>query len=131
MPAILFLCPDNAARGPMAEAITRHLTDEVEAWAAARRPGHVRSGARRALREAGIDDHGLRARRPMEVDPEELVLVVSLAELSRLPPLPTGVPHVHHPLPDPDSAPDSEAEDAYRDTRDALLRLVPRLLRRL
>lgn len=115
----------------MAEAITRHLSSTVDGVAAARRPSHVRRPARAALREEGIDDSGLRARGMMEVDLDEVVLVVSLAERSELPPLPAGLPHVHHPLPDPDSAPESDAQDAHRDTRDALLRLVPRLLRQL
>ncbi len=131
MPGILFMCPDSAGRGPMAEAITRHLAPHVEAWSVARYPGHVRRGARAALREEGIDANGLRARGVFEVDLQDVVLVVTLAELHELPALPTGIRHVHHPLPDPDSAPDSESDEAWCDARDALLRLIPRLLRTL
>jgi protein-tyrosine-phosphatase len=125
---LLFLCPDSAARGPMAEAIARHLAPGLPVWSAALRPGHVRREARRTLRAAGVDDSGLRARSLLEVDLEGVQVAVLLAPDHELPRVPAGLQIVRHPLPDPSSAPPSEAEDAYADARDALLRLIPKLL---
>jgi len=128
MPAVLFLCPDGAARGPMAEALTRHLLPDVEAWSAAWMPGHVRRQARRVLQEVGVDVRGLRARGLLEIDLREIDLIVVLSDEGGCPRLPARIPRVDCPLPDPDSAPEDEALEAYRDTRDALERLVPPVL---
>jgi protein-tyrosine-phosphatase len=128
MPAVLFLCPDGAARGPMAEALTRHLMPDVEAWSAAWMPGHVRRGARRVLQEVGVDVRGLRARGLLEIDLREIDLIVVLSDESGCPRLPSRVPRVDCPLPDPDAAPAEESLEAYRDARDALERLIPPIL---
>ena len=128
MSAVLFICPDGAARGPMAEALTRHLMPEVEAWSAAWMPGHVRRSARRVLQEVGVDVRGLRARGLLEIDLREIDLIVVLSDEAGCPRLPAKIPRVHCPLPDPDSAPEEESLEAYRDTRDALERLVPPII---
>ena len=125
MPAVLFLCPDGAARGPMAEALTRHLMPQLEAWSAAWIPGHVRRPARRVLQEVGVDVRGLRARGLLEIDLREIDLIVVLSDEPGCPRLPAKIRRVNCPLPDPDAAPDDEAMEAYRDTRDAIERLIP------
>ncbi len=128
MPTVLFLCPDGAARGPMAEALARHLRPEVEAWSAAWAPGHVRKPARQVLQEVGVDVRGLRARGILEVDAREIDVVVVLSNEPGCPVLPTRWRRVDLPMPDPDSAPAIEQMEAYRDCRDALERMLPRLL---
>ena len=130
MHSVLYLCPDGAARGPMAEALTRFLMPEVEAWSAAWMPGHVRRPARRALQRFGADIRGLRARGLLEIDFRDIHLIVVLSDEPGCPRLPAGIPTVHLPLPDPDAMPSSEAAEAYRDTLDALERLLPPLLNR-
>lgn len=130
MPAVLYLCPDGAARGPMAEALTRHLMPGVDAWSAAWAPGHVRRPARQALRRAGVEVRGLRARGLLEVDFREIDLIVQLSDEGGCPRLPSAIPLVRLPLPDPDAAPVSEEREAYSDTLDALERLLPALLAR-
>ena len=128
MPAVLFLCPDGSARGPMAEALTRHLMPELESWSAAWMPGHVRRLARRVLREAGVDVRGLRARGLLEIDLREIDLIVVLSDEPGCPRLPARIRRVDCPLPDPDAAPEGEALEAYRDARDAIERLLPPLV---
>lgn len=128
MPAVLYLCPDGAARGPLAEAIARHHRPDVDAVAAAWAPGHVRRPTRRVLREVGIEDRGLRARGLLEVDLRDVVAIVRLSDEPGCPPLPSRIPLVERPLPDPDAAPASETMEAHRDTRDALERMLPALI---
>ena len=130
MPAVLFLCPDGAARGPMAEAIVRHLLPGVDAWSAAWMPGHVRKGARSVLRAHGVETRGLRARGILEIDFREIDLIVMLSDEPGCPHLPAGIPIEHAPFVDPDSAPPSSAEESYLDTFDAMERLLPALLAR-
>jgi protein-tyrosine-phosphatase len=128
MHSVLFLCPDGAARGPMAEALIRHLMPAIETTSASWMPGHVRRPARKALARIGIDTRGLRARGLLEVDFRELDLIVLLSDEGGCPRLPSTVPRVRLALPDPDAAPEDELEEAYRDTLDALERLLPPLL---
>jgi|GEM_PF-4622595 len=128
MPAVLFLCPDGAARGPMAEALIRHLMPDVDAWSAAWMPGHVRKGARKVLRDNGIETRGLRARGLLEIDFREIDLVVLLSDEPGCPRLPSSTPVVRIPMLDPDAAPASEADETYRDTLDAMERLLPPIL---
>ena len=131
MPAVLFLCPDGAARGPMAEAVIRHLMPDVEAWSAAWMPGHVRRGARQVLRANGIETRGLRARGLLEIDFREIDLIVLLSDEPGCPRLPAGIRIEEVPFVDPDAAPPSSAAETYRDTLDAMERLLPALLARV
>ena len=128
MPSVLYLCPDGAARGPMAEALTRFLMPDIDAWSAAWMPGHVRRPARQTLRRFGADVRGLRARGLLEIDFREIDLIVMLTDEPGCPRLPAGIPVVRLPLPDPDAMPAVESNEAYRDTLDALDRLLPPLL---
>ena len=128
MPSVLYICPDGAARGPMAEALTRFLMPGIEAWSAAWMPGHVRRHARRTLRRFGAETRGLRARGLLEIDFREISLIVILSDETGCPRLPGDIPVVHLHLPDPDAMPEVDAEEAYRDTLDALDRLLPALL---
>ena len=129
MSGVLFLGVSASARAPLAEAIARHLDPERPMWSAGARPSHVRPEVRAVLREVGIATDGLRARGLVEVPLEEVGLVVTLADPASCPRVPGGRPQVAWRLPDPSSAPREEALEAFRATRDELLRRLPALLR--
>jgi protein-tyrosine-phosphatase len=83
------------------------------------------------LREAGIEAVGLRAKGLMEVPVDEVDVVVNLCAETRLPLLRPSVRRYSWPLPDPSCAPREESLEAFRATRDELLRRLPPLLREL
>ncbi|QGX38144.1 arsenate reductase ArsC [Permianibacter aggregans] len=57
---VLFVCTENAARSPMAEAILRQLVgDQFEAFSAGHQPTQLHPEALHALRELDIDTSGL------------------------------------------------------------------------
>lgn len=129
MSGILFLGVSDAARAPLAEAIARHLAPERAIWSAGARPTHVRPEVRAVLREVDIDAHGLRSRGVFEVPMDEIALVVTLADPATCPTAPRRIPRVAWHLPDPAAAPRDEALEAFRATRDELMRRLPALLR--
>ena len=131
MSAVLFLCVANSARSQLAEAIARQLEPEVEAWSAGTEPTHVRPQVRPVLEEVGYDAHGLRSKGLLEVPLDEIDLVISLCAEERCPVLPSSVQILSWPLPDPAAAPDSEAIEAFRATRDELIRRLPAVLKEL
>lgn len=130
MPAVLFLGTANASRTQLAEAIARHLRPDLEAWSAGTRPSHVKPHVREVLAEEAIDTFGLRGKHLFEVPIDDIDVVVSLCAEDRVPLLPGRVERISWPMPDPDSAPSSEAVEAYRATRDELMRRLPEFLRR-
>jgi arsenate reductase len=131
MASILFLCVANSARSQLAEAIARTLVPAVEAWSAGSHPTHVQPQVHAVLSEAGMDSHGLRSKGIYEIPLDEIDLVVSLCAEERCPILPGRIPREAWPLPDPASAPDDEALEAFRATRDELIRRLPPLLQQL
>lgn len=128
MSGILFLGVTDAARAPLAEAIARHLAPERSIWSAGARPTHVRPEVRAVLREVGIATDGLRSRGVFEVPMEEITLVVTLADPALCPRVPGDRKRIAWHLPDPAAAPREEALEAFRATRDELMRRLPRLL---
>jgi arsenate reductase len=131
MSGILFLCVANSARSQLAEAICRHLEPEIEAWSAGTDPSHVRPQVRRVLDENYINPRGLRSKSMFEVPMDEIDLIITLCREEQCPIIPAKKKHIHWPLPDPASAPDDEMDEAYRATRDELLRRLPLLLKDL
>ncbi|MEL6349786.1 MAG: arsenate reductase ArsC [Myxococcota bacterium] len=128
---LLFYGRSNASRSPLAEAIARHHAPEVEVYSAGSQPAHVRGVVFTVLDEVGIDGRGLRSKSLFEVPLEDVVTAVILCAPRDTPILPKRIEQVRWPLPDPDAAPRSEALEAYRATRDELMRRIPRLLQRL
>ena len=129
MAGILFLCVANSARSQLAEAIARDLAPELDIWSAGSEPTHVRPQVRRVLNEAGFDDKGLRSKSLYEVEMDEIDVIVTLCRQEQCPILPGKKRHVHWPLPDPAAAPDDEKDEAFRATRDELVRRLPDLIR--
>ena len=129
MAGILFLGVANSARSQLAEAIARDLAPDLDIWSAGTEPSHVRPQVRRVLYEVGFDDKGLRSKTLFEVGMDEIDVIVTLCREEQCPILPGKKRHVHWPLPDPAAAPDTEKDEAYRATRDELIRRLPPLLR--
>lgn len=129
MAGLLFACVANSARSQLAEAIARHLAGNAhEVWSAGSHPSHVKPEVRAVLAEVGIDARGLRAKGFSALPWEEIDLVVTLCAEEVCPVL-TGAPRrLAWPLPDPASAPAVERLEAFRATRDELLRRIPLLL---
>lgn len=128
---VLFLGVSNAARSQLAEAITRHLQPDADAWSAGERPSHVRPHVREVLDEVGIDSFGLRAKSIYEVPLEDVDVLVTLSLPTPDLLMPGRIERVAWPLPDPDSAPADEKLEAYRACREELQRRLPGLLARL
>jgi arsenate reductase len=131
MTTVLFVCVGNSARSQLAEAIARHLAPNHEFWSAGSRPSHVRPQVRTVCDEAGIDASQLIAKHIHQVPLDEVDLVVTLCAETECPVLPISTPIKAWPLPDPAAAPDHELDEAFRATRDELLRRLPRLLQTL
>lgn len=128
MAGILFLCVANSARSQLAEAIARDMAPELDIWSAGSEPTHVRPQVRRVLDEAGFDDKGLRSKSMFEVDMDDIDVIVTLCREEQCPAIPVTKKHLRWPLPDPDSAPDEEKAEAFRATRDELIRRMPSLI---
>lgn len=122
---LLFLDEDDAARAPLAAGLARMLAEQLDldldAYSAGMRPSHVRAEVRRALREVGAPIDGIHAKPLMAVPLDEVTLAIRLSPglIFRLP---AALPCLDWHLPDPCCAPPSERDDAYRATRDELLR---------
>ena len=131
MKNILFICVANSARSQLAEAVSRHLCSNVQAWSAGSNPTHVRPQVRKVLFEEGIDTKGLRSKGLMEVPVDEMDLIISLCMEEQCPLLHTYAERLSWPLPDPASAPDDEAMEAFRACLDELKRRLPPVLAKL
>ena len=92
-PAILFICIGNTCRSPMAEAITRGLSDgEVEAFSAGLMPfGRIVEPTVATLTSLGYDATALSSKGLDEVDLRRFDVVVSLLGQAGLGGLPTGL----------------------------------------
>jgi arsenate reductase len=129
MAGILFLCIANSARSQLAEAIARQMAPSLDIWSAGSEPSHVRPQVRRVLDEIGYDPRGLRSKSMFEVEMDEIDVIVTLCREEQCPLLPGKKKHIAWPLPDPTAAPDEESDEAFRATRDELLRRLPALLK--
>jgi len=128
---VLFACRENAARSQLAEALFRQLAPRHEAWSAGSAPSHVHPEVRPVLEEAGFDARGLRSKGFAEVPWREVDLVVLLCTEEACPLPPAGPAVLHWPQPDPAAAPPGERLEAFRATRDEILRRLPDLVERL
>jgi protein-tyrosine-phosphatase len=132
MASLLFACVANSARSQLAEAIARHLApDGFDVWSAGSHPSNVKPEVRAVLDEAGIDSRGLISKGFPAVPIEEIDVAVTLCLDEVCPLFPGSTSTRHWPLPDPASAPDDERIEAFRATRDELLRRIPMLLTEL
>lgn len=92
-------------------------------------PGTVHPLAVEALREVGMDISHHQPKGLDEIPLAEVDTIVTLCSEEVCPVVPAAVRQLHWPLPDPAQAQGSDAERlaAFRTTREALERLLPRL----
>lgn len=124
---VLFYGSSNATRGPLAEALGRHLAPGHGWWSAGAAPTRVHPGVRIALVEAGISADGLVAKGLGAIPLEEIDLCVDLDR--ELPRVSGSFRRLSWLLPDPSSAPPRERDEAFRAARDELRRRIRELLR--
>jgi arsenate reductase len=77
----------------------------------------------------GYDPRGLRSKSMFEVEMDEIDVIVTLCREEQCPLLPAKKKHIAWPLPDPTAAPEEERDEAFRATRDELIRRLPALLK--
>jgi protein-tyrosine-phosphatase len=129
--SILFVCSENSVRSPMAEALTRKISNnKVYTASVGLRRGRTDGFAAEVLREIGIEG-GLRPPRAWEeFEDEAFDLVVSLTPEARdrIAELARGAPTelAYWPTPDPTLVEGSRENvlDAYRAVRDGLARRI-------
>jgi protein-tyrosine-phosphatase len=125
---ILFLCVANSARSQMAEGIARSLAPAgVELWSAGSRPGTLNPMAVHVLAEIGIDiaHHVSKGMEAIPADRVDAVITLCAEEIC--PAWLGKALRVHWGLPDPAAMPESGRPDAFRETRDELLRRLSAL----
>jgi arsenate reductase len=136
MPTLMAVCPGNAGRSILAEAILRARgAGRIRALSAGTNPvGAVHPAAREALEAAGISAAGLRSTGIAEIaapaaPPLDLVIALCPQAMAELPARLPGRPaRVLWALPDPLSAPPGQVALACRTCRDRLAVRIERLL---
>lgn len=131
MTGILFLCVANSARSQMAEGIARFLVPTgVEVFSAGSKPTHVRPEAIEVLNEIGIDISRHRSKAVGEIPAKDVDTVITLCGEEECPVFLGQARRLHWGLPDPAAASGSEENrmDAFRKTREELLRRIQALL---
>lgn len=124
MKSVLFLCPDNAIRSPMAEALLRRESGErFHVMSAGLRPTEIHPLAVRVMAEIGIDVSG---HRPTGIKgllgrvPASYAIFVCEATEPHCPKLyPDALATLRWALPDPRGASNDEL-NAFREARDQL-----------
>lgn len=122
---VLFLCVANSARSQLAEGIARALAPEgVTIWSAGSHPTRVRPEAIAALAEIGIDISHHHSKHVGDIPAREVDVVITLCGEEECPVFLGRATRVHWGLPDPASVTSSDADraDAFRRTRDELVR---------
>ncbi|MBM4286599.1 MAG: low molecular weight phosphatase family protein [Deltaproteobacteria bacterium] len=123
-PTIAFICLGNSCRSIMAEALARHSYGyELTSVSAGLSPlGWVAPETLEVLAEMSIPTHGLRSKGLWEIDLPGCRVVVNLTEQELRPGLRSRFPgrvfnrHITDPF--------GFSLDAYRRTRDAIIRLL-------
>ncbi len=124
----LFLCVANSARSQLAEGIARSLAPpDVWIGSGGSEPSQVRPEAIQVLAEIGIDISGHRSKSLDEAPQERVEAVVTLCA-EEVCPVWLGQAHrVHWGLPDPAAVQGEDRLDAFRATRDELMRRLQAL----
>lgn len=117
----LFLCVANSARSQLAEALARHLgPSSVHFASAGTAPTSVRPEVHQVLDEVGVDSEGLRSKSAGVIEGADVVITLCAEEAC-----PTWLyasPQAHWALPDPAAVEGEGRLQAFRDTRDELMR---------
>lgn len=132
MKRVLFLCTGNAVRSQMAEALANHFhDDEIEAVSAGSRPaGFVHPLAVRVMAEVGVDisDRESKAVTQFIDQPFDVVVTVCDSAAEDCPHWPGAKRIEHWPIEDPSFAPEGDAAQRFRETREELARRIAELV---
>ena len=131
---VLFLCTGNSARSPMAEALTRDLSQgALEVFSAGSHPKPLHRNAVRVMAERGIDLSGRGSRHLDEFADRHFDYLVSVCDRVRevCPPFPSHPHLIHWSIPDPsqEGSTDHETYPAFQHTANDLAARIPFLLR--
>lgn len=128
---ILFMCVQNSARSQLAEAIARHLAPAgIEILSAGSEPAFVRPEAIQVLDEKSIDTKGLYSKAVNNIDTTGVELVITLCAEEVCPVYLGKALRVHWGLIDPaKEEPEGKKLDAFRQTRDELLKRLRYIFR--
>jgi len=128
MPALLFICVENSCRSQIAEAYARSLAgpDWIVASAGSRPAASVHPRAIAFMKEEGIDLARCQPKGIEEIPSRTWDAVVTMGCGDACPNMPARR-RLDWELPDPKDSPD----DAFRQTRDEIHRLVRDLIHEL
>jgi arsenate reductase len=122
--SVLFLCVANSARSQLAEGLARaRFGDRIRVQSAGSKPTRVNPMAIEVLRERGLDITSQRSKLVDEIDPDGILLVVTLCAEEVCPVFLRPVRRVHWPIPDPassDPLPEAELRARFRAARGAI-----------
>jgi ArsR family transcriptional regulator len=127
--AVLFVCRGNSARSQMAEAWTRHLSDNIIfVMSAGIEPSDVHPLTQAVMAEVNVDITKHKAKRVTEI-PEIPDLVISVCDVTRdeVSRHFGGIQHRHWSIPDP--VPNGDIAD-FRMARDVINAYVQRMITR-
>lgn len=112
---VLFLCTGNSARSPVAEALLRQRSDQIEVASAGSRPKALHPHTIRVLQEYGIEIAGRTPRQLSEFENQAFDVVITLCDRVRevCPEFPGPAERVHWSIPDPAAAGGTD-EDNYQ-----------------
>lgn len=133
MKTVLFLCTGNSCRSQMAEAIVNAHYPEWQAYSAGTNPaGYIHELAIETLSEIGISHSG-ESKHINDLPTKDFDLVVTVCDSAaeECPVWPgTAGRRVHHGFVDPAKAegPLEERKQVFRQVRDEMLEVVPKLL---
>jgi ArsR family transcriptional regulator len=125
--AVLFVCRGNSARSQMAEAWTRHLSDNIIfVMSAGLEPSEVHPMTKEVMTEVQIDIHKHQSKRVTEI-PEIPDLVISVCDVTRdeVSRHFGGIQHRHWSIPDPVLSGDIAD---FRMARDVIKAYVQRMI---
>lgn len=100
---ILFLCVANSARSQMAEALARHLYEDLaDIQSAGSKPSQVNPYAIKAIENIGLTMEHHHSKSVTEIDPATVNIVITLCAEEVCPAFLGQAKRYHWPLNDPD-----------------------------
>lgn len=123
---VLFLCVANSARSQLAEGLAKTIFTDSEIRSAGSEPsGKVNPMAIEVLNEIGIDISKNYSKSWDDLPPQffiDLDYVITLCAEEICPTIATSAKKLHWGLPDPATVDESLRKDAFRQTRDEILK---------
>jgi ArsR family transcriptional regulator, arsenate/arsenite/antimonite-responsive transcriptional repressor / arsenate reductase (thioredoxin) len=112
---VLFLCTGNSARSPVAEALLRQRSDQIEVTSAGSRPKALHANTVRVLQEYRIEIAGRTPRHLSMFERQTFDFVITLCDRVRevCPEFPGPAERVHWSIPDP-AASGGTDDDTYQ-----------------